>query len=107
MTRIFVNLILSLGLTVTFFEKFIELATKMYPQRGMITIGMNPYPSYLNWIITLNNALSSQRGVFILLILSLFAFLYELKNIVSKMKKKTETQIKGEYKDYGKFLDSF
>ena len=88
MTKIFVNLILSLGLTVTFFEKFVELITKAYPFRGVITIGMNPYPAWLNFIIPLNNALSSQWGIFILFILTLFTFLYELKNLISKMAKK-------------------
>jgi len=88
MTRIFVNLILSLGLTVTFFEKFVELATKAYPFRGVITIGMNPYPAWLNWIIPLNNALGSQPGVFILFACSFFAFIFELLNLISKMSKK-------------------
>lgn len=91
MTKIFVNLILSLGLTVTFFEKFVELVTKAYPFRGVITIGMNPYPAWLNFIIPLNNALSSQWGIFILFILTLFTFLYELKNLISKMTKKKTT----------------
>jgi hypothetical protein len=93
MTKIFVNLIWSLGLTVTFFEKFVELATKAYPFRGVITIGMNPYPSWLNFIIPLNNALSSKWGIFILFILTLFATLYELKNLISKMTRKRQLHL--------------
>jgi len=82
-----VSVILAFGLTVTFFEKLIESANNLYPNRGFITIGMRTFPKWLNFLYPIHNVLSGQPGIIVLLILSTVAFVYEFVTLIRKIGK--------------------
>jgi len=88
MIRAIINLILSFGLVVTFLGRFVELTTKLYPDTGLITIGRSTLPSWLAWVISVNNALGTKLGISILLVLTFIAFVYELVNTIRRVFKK-------------------
>jgi len=84
------NLILSLGLVLTFLERFVELTNKMYPNMSHLTIGMSTLPPSWDWVISVNNVLNTRDVIGIALILTLAAFVYEFINTLHKVFGKKE-----------------
>lgn len=82
-----VYLILSFGLTGEFLRRFIELSNELFPNTSVITIGTSSLPSYLKWLIPLNELLSSRIAVLIMLILTFIAFIFAIYEIINKIKK--------------------
>ena len=88
MVKKIVSMILAFGLTATFFEKLIESADNLYPNRSNVTVGMGTLPKWLHLLYPIHNVLSGQPGIVVLLILSIVAFGYEVVTLIKIIWKK-------------------